>query len=150
MPLIPTRFDRPSPHATNNLRLRSVIDEIQVARLGCPRLDAVVADILAELEQVAHPDIEYQRYTSPPFACWSTSLTDAIGLLPPSYNFSVGRRDSVSWAWIQPNDRWQPQEHEVRHDHPGGSGLVVAYTAALAMTCAVLILHSRRLIIETA
>nr|WP_321986575.1 hypothetical protein [uncultured Lichenicoccus sp.] len=75
---------------------------------------------------------------------WSTSLSDALALLPLTDDFSPGGRDGVSGAWIQPNNCWQPQEHEARHDHPHGSGIVVARSAALAMTCAVLVLYSRK------
>ena len=66
-----------------------------------------------------------------------------MGLLPPNYNFSLGRRDGVCWAWIQPNDDWRPAEGEARHDHPGGSGLAVADTPVLAVACAAIRLHIR-------
>ncbi len=72
-------------------------------------------------------------------ARWSTDLDAALTLLPPDYNFSTGCRDGVCWAWIQPNDAWAPAEHEARHDHPGGSGLVTSHTAALAVICAAIL-----------
>ncbi len=68
---------------------------------------------------------------------------DVMGLLPANYNFSLGRRDGVCWAWIQPNDDWRPAEGESRHDHPGGSGLAVAETPVLAVACAAIRLHVR-------
>ena len=67
---------------------------------------------------------------------WSTEISGAFHLLPSGSNFSLGRRDGVYWAWIQPNDRWEPSQYESRHDHPTGSGLVVAATAALALASA--------------
>jgi hypothetical protein len=55
----------------------------------------------------------------------------------------LGLRDGVFWAWCQPNDDWETASGEARHDHPGGSSLIVAQTAALAMTCAALAMRLR-------
>ncbi len=131
--------------ARTGLQLQAIIDQMQTVRIGNPALDTELGNLLDVIEHRVCLLGETVPRTPHARANWSTSLSDALGLLPHEYNFSVGKRDGVSWAWIQPNDRWQPQEHEARHDHPHGSGLVVAHGAALAMTCAVLILYSRRL-----
>jgi hypothetical protein len=102
---------------------RGVRDRLQVARHGGEALDALVRQALGK-----HA------------GRWTTDLTDAVSLVPQSFNFSVGRRDGVCWAWAQPNDDWEPGELQARHDHPGGSGLVVAHTPELAVTCAAVIL----------
>ena len=127
------------------LALRAAVERMQLARCGSVALDRLLADAL---EGAFEADAENAicglgRLT--PGQHWSTNLEDAITLLPPDYNFSLGHRDGVCWAWVQPNDQWEPAECESRHDHPGGSGLVVGYTTALALTCAALILRARQI-----
>ena len=73
----------------------------------------------------------------------SRALGDALLLLPDGFNFSLGLRDGIFWAWVQPNDGWEPGADDARHDHPGGSGLVVAYTAALALSAAVVRVYAQ-------
>lgn len=64
-----------------------------------------------------------------------------LRLIPSDHDFSLGRRDGVVWAWIQPRDGWVPAAHERRHDHPRGSGLIVAHTVPLAVAAATVTLH---------
>ena len=71
---------------------------------------------------------------------WSEDLMALLQLVPRDHNYSLGERDGVVWAWIQPNDDWAPGDHEMRHDHPRGSGLIVASTLPLAMAAAVVAL----------
>ena len=71
---------------------------------------------------------------------WSEDLMALLQLVPRDHNYSLGERDGVVWAWIQPNDDWTPGDHEMRHDHPRGSGLIVASTLPLAMAAAVVAL----------
>jgi hypothetical protein len=71
---------------------------------------------------------------------WSEDLMALLQLVPRDHNYSLGERDGVVWAWIQPNDDWAPGDHEMRHDHPRGSGLIVAHTLPLAMAAAVVAL----------
>ncbi len=71
---------------------------------------------------------------------WSEDLMALLQLVPHDHNYSLGERDGVVWAWIQPNDDWTPGDHEMRHDHPRGSGLIVASTLPLAMAAAVVAL----------
>lgn len=124
---------------------------MQSARCGSAELDSLLGrldSILAVAEGLAHgphkapTPAALDRTAEPP--C-TTDLNDALILLPPDYNFSLGCRDGVFWAWAQPNDDWEPVPGEARHDHPGGSGLIVAQTAALAVTCTALVMHLRRL-----
>ena len=126
------------------LALRAAVERMQIARCGSVALDRLVADAL---ERAFEADTEnacrFGRLT--PGQHWSINLEDAITLLPRDYNFSLGHRDGVCWAWVQPNDQWEPAECDSRHDHPGGSGLVVGYTTALALTCAALILRARQI-----
>jgi len=119
-------------------RLRAVVDRLQCAAAGSAELDALIEDALHALGD--DPALPTKRA-----ARWSTDLSAAIGLLSAEYNFSVGRRDGICWAWIQPNDDWQPGEFQARHDHPAGSGLIAAYTAALALMSAILLIHAARL-----
>jgi hypothetical protein len=112
--------------------LRAVVDRLQCAAAGSAELDTLIADALQP------PD-------GGSTTRWSTDLSAAIGLLSAEYNFSVGRRDGICWAWIQPNDDWQPGEFQARHDHPDGSGLITAYTAALALMSAILLIRAARL-----
>jgi len=122
--------------ATEAAALRTLVDRIQIARRGSAELDRQVDEALRK---------SHGSSWDMPFGRWSCDLDHAMALLPQSYNFSLGRRDGVCWAWTQPNDRWEPNEFEARHDHPAGSGLVVAHTAALAVACAAVILRLRRL-----
>jgi hypothetical protein len=121
-------------------RLRAVVDRLQCAAAGSAELDALIEDALGALADDPSPAPPTTRG-----ARWSTDLSAAIGLLSADYNFSVGRRDGICWAWIQPNDDWQPGEFQARHDHPAGSGLIAAYTAALALMSAILLIHAARL-----
>ena len=118
-------------------RLHTVVERMQLARCGSPQIDALVKEALAATRQA--------KPTGPAGLSWSTDLRAALALLPDDHNFSVGRRDGVCWAWIQPNALWAPAEHEARHDHPAGSGLIVAHTAALAFTSAAIMLLVQRL-----
>jgi hypothetical protein len=74
---------------------------------------------------------------------WSDDLMALLRLIPADHNFSLGVRDGVIWAWLQPNDGWEPADHEVRHDHPRGSGLIVAHTVPLALAAAMVTLRGR-------
>lgn len=118
-------------------RLRQILGRLRLARRGSPEIDAEIRAALAATWQ--------SRPTEPNALSWSTNLGAALALLPYDHNFCVGRRDGVCWAWIQPNDAWEPAEHESRHDHPAGSGLMVAYTSALAFTSAAISLLARQL-----
>ncbi len=118
------------------------MDRLQNARHGDALLDALVDDGLHALA----PRLRAHglgRLPASGAARWSDDLAAPISLLTMAYNFSVGQRDGVRWAWIQPNDDWRPKPFEARHDHPRGSGLIVAYTAPLALTAAALILCTR-------
>ncbi len=117
--------------------LRHVVDGLQLAACGSAAFDAQVRQALASEHGI---DLATVIGLS-----WSTDLGAALALLPEDHNFSVGRRDGVCWAWIQPNDSWVPAEYESRHDHPRGSGLTVANTAPLAFTSAALMLLIRQL-----
>jgi hypothetical protein len=117
--------------------LRDLVDRLQLARHGSPELDLLVTAAYAD------PAAAVPSRRDACAACCSTDLDDALALLPPGFNFSLGHRDGVFWAWAQPNDSWNPGDGESRHDHPGGSGLVVARTASLAVACAALILRAR-------
>jgi hypothetical protein len=120
--------------------LRAALDRLQTASRGDVILDALLAEEFHNVRGAAGTSALSARDGR-----WSTDLGDALRLVPPDYNFSIGQRDGVCWAWIQPNDDWEPADHEARHDHPAGSGLVVASTGALALTCAALILHINRM-----
>ena len=123
--------------------LRTVLDRTQMAVTGGAELDALIDGALADFAArgpSSRPPAELFGHGTP----WSSDLSQALNLLPADCNFALGHRDGICWAWIQPNDDWEPGENESRHDHPDGSGLVVAYTAALALTSAVLILHGIR------
>ena len=128
-------------------RLRSAVcgtAELDIL-LAC--LDTILADSKATGQASQEPQKAAERMTAESatrLRC-TTDLNDALILLPPDCNFSLGCRDGVFWAWSQPNDGWEPAPGEARHDHPGGSGLVVAQTAALAVTCTALVMHLRRL-----
>jgi hypothetical protein len=123
-------------------RLRSVVERLQAACCGTEELDS----LLAQTDGAASDPMDGQEPAAGScrmaLRC-TTDLNDALVLLPPGYNFSLGCRDGVFWAWSQPNDDWEPTPGEVRHDHPGGSGLIVAQTAALAVTCTALVIRLR-------
>ena len=123
------------------LLLRDLLERMQVARSGSFEFDAAIVDAFGGLPGLG-PDLAEASRLAPGPHC-STVLMDVMGLLPPDYNFSIGRRDGVCWAWIQPNDHWRPGDGEARHDHPGGSGLAVADTPVLAVACAAIRLHIR-------
>jgi hypothetical protein len=121
----------------------AIVDRLQEAADGSQQLDALIGHAFRRLGERFTRD----GLAGPPplsAACWSRELSAALDLLPEDYNFSVGKRDGICWAWIQPNDDWQPGELESRHDHPQGSGLVVAYTAALALAAAAIMLYASR------
>jgi hypothetical protein len=122
-------------------RLREAVDRLQVASHGSVELDALIEATLATLSACIRPT-RIAGFSAGRRARWSSDLGETLTLLPDDYNFSVGQRDGICWAWIQPNDDWLPGEYEARHDHPRGSGLIVAYTAALAMTVATIILYT--------
>jgi len=131
--------------------LRAVVDRLQYASDGDAELDALIEAAFQALygaldtSAVSLGDNPFPGLPAARSAHWSTDLSAAIGLLSPAYNFSVGRRDGICWAWIQPNDDWQPGEFQARHDHPAGSGLIAAYTAALALMSAILLIYAARL-----
>ena len=128
-------------HTSDHLAtLHGTLDRLQGASAGSPALDGLIAASLQNDLIVRHAGPRV-----PGRACWSSDLQAACALLPLDYDFSHGRRDGVCWAWLQPNDSWNPAFHESRHDHPGGSGLVVAATPALALACALVALHLRQL-----
>ena len=114
---------------------------MEVARSGSFAFDAAIVNAFGDLPALG-PGMADAGQLSPGPHC-STVLMDVMGLLPVDYNFSIGRRDGVCWAWIQPNDDWRPGMGEARHDHPGGSGLAVADTPVLAVACAAIRLHIR-------
>jgi hypothetical protein len=123
--------------------LRTVLVRTQMAVRGGAELDALIDGALADFAArgpSSRPPAELFGHGTP----WSSDLSQALDLLPADCNFALGHRDGICWAWIQPNDDWEPGENESRHDHPDGSGLVVAYTAALALISAVLNLHGIR------
>jgi hypothetical protein len=116
--------------------LRRVVDVLQLASCGSAALDETVSEALARVSSAAAMAAR-QR--------WSSDISDALKLVPLTHNFSLGRRDGVCWAWIQPNDSWQPSDVEARHDHPLGSGLIVAETPVLALLSAALLLEARHI-----
>ncbi len=122
-------------------RLLDIVDGLQVARRGSVELDALIDEALGVATSWLKPEI-CPGFAARQPARWSDNLGAALTVLPANYNFSLGQRDGICWAWIQPNDHWQPGLHESRHDHPGGSGLVVAYTAALALISAAITLYA--------
>jgi hypothetical protein len=130
-------------HITARRDIFAIVDRLQEAATGSQQLDALIGDAFKKLgECLAANDQPGPPHHS--VARWSCELSAALDLLPEDYNFSIGKRDGICWAWIQPNDDWQPGELESRHDHPRGSGLVVGYTAALALTAAAIILYAKR------
>ncbi len=121
--------------------LQDLLERMQAARYGSLAFDAAIVNAFAGLPGIGPDAAEASRLLPGPHC--STILMDVVGLLPADYNFSLGRRDGVCWAWIQPNDDWRPADGEARHDHPGGSGLAVAKTPILAVACAAIRLHIR-------
>ena len=124
--------------------MRELAECLQTARFGSAELDALINGALNHFDAHCVGWLSTGKPAGAAHSC-STNVSDALMLLPPDYNFSVGHRDGVFWAWAQPNDRWEPGDEQARHDHPGGSGLVVAHTAALALTSAAVILRLRSL-----
>ena len=144
--LATARSNTPSTHPDLDAaaaRLHHVIDRLQSSAGGNAALDALIEDALLSLANVASPLIK-AHVSARIGARWSDDLGASIGLLDLDYNFSVGQRDGMCWCWIQPNDNWNPQEIESRHDHPAGSGLIVAHTTALAMTTAIILVCTRQ------
>ena len=135
------RPDVEDPDLRRSDVLRDLLGRMQVARSGSLAFDAAIVDAFGGLPRIG-PSAAEGRPLLPGPHC-STVLMDVMGLLPSDYNFSLGRRDGVCWAWIQPNDDWRPAEGDARHDHPGGSGLAVADTPVLAVACAAIRLHIR-------
>jgi hypothetical protein len=126
--------------------LRSVMEQLQAACCGTAEFDRLVAGVPFPADDGAR-EAAGQAAAAPSLHC-TTDLNHALALLPSGCNFSLGLRDGVFWAWCQPNDDWETASGEARHDHPGGSSLIVAQTAALAVTCAALAMRLRWL--ETA
>lgn len=123
--------------------LRVILDAVQDADGGDATLDTRLAEVLAMARDADAADAA--GHLAPPrTGRWTSDVNDALALLSESHNFSLGRRDGVCWAWIQPNDGWEPPDLHARHDHPYGSGLVVANTPALALVSASVNLLLRR------
>jgi hypothetical protein len=125
-------------------RHRDIVDRLQIAASGDAALDALVDLALQSLSALIQAR-GHEGIAVPRGAHWSSDLSQALTLVPPDYNYSLGERDGICWAWIQPNNDWQPGELEARHDHPGGSGLIVAKTAPLAFISAAILLYAKRL-----
>ena len=129
------------------------LDLLQTARTGNQELDARIDCLLADRHFVGMeicpryqwraPDRGAVQVAQPPVR-WSDDLMALLELIPADHNFSLGARDGVIWAWIQPNDGWEPAAHEVRHDHPRGSGLMVAHTVHLVLAAAMVTLRGLR------
>ena len=138
---------RPVPDGTTRL-----LDLLQTAPGGSRELDARFDCFLADRQFVGMeispryqwrgPDRGAVQAAQPPVR-WSDDLMALLRLIPADHNFSLGVRDGVIWAWLQPNDGWEPADHEVRHDHPRGSGLIVAHTVPLALAAAMVTLRGR-------
>ena len=109
------------PDAWTSATVRALVMQLQAAHHGNPALDLHVAEVLARGAACPAPGGPAEDGPR-----WSSDLNQVLTLIPDHYNFSMGQRDGVCWAWIQPNDDWEPGENEARHDHPRGSGLVVA------------------------
>jgi hypothetical protein len=113
-----------------------LVYRLQTAPAGNRTLDAQIQSALL-------PNPPDQAVTEPPIR-WSEDLTALLRLVPDDHNFTLGERDGVLWTWIQPNDGWSPADTEMRHDHPRGSGLIVACTLPLAMAAALVALRCGR------
>lgn len=121
---------------------------LQTAPAGSRGLDERIEAVLAERADGMATDGADRReefYNETGMAVlaarWSQDLMSLLQLVPRDHNFSLGERDGVLWAWIQPNDEWVPVADEMRHDHPRGSGLIVACTLPLAMAAALVSLR---------
>jgi hypothetical protein len=117
--------------------LTTLLDLLQTVPCGTPTLDALIHGVLAGPAFDGRDDKGLAEQTS-----WSEDLSALVRLMPPDHNFSLGERDGVLWAWIQPNDTWVPGPYEMRHDHPRGSGLKVACTLPLALAAALVALRA--------
>lgn len=132
--------------------LTTLLDLLQSAPEGSPALDARIDTVLVGLASGGldagdpHGRRALGDESGPgvqaPAVRWSDDLMAWLQLVPRDHNYSLGERDGVVWAWIQPNDDWTPGAHEMRHDHPCGSGLIVAHTLPLAMAAAVVALRA--------
>jgi hypothetical protein len=126
--------------------LTAFLDLLQSAPAGSRTLDERIGCALAGRVEI--PGLYPRRASDEEFAPaaqaprWSEDLAALLRLIPPEHNFSLGERDGVLWAWVQPNDNWTPAANEARHDHPRGSGLIVACTLPLAVAAALVVLHS--------
>lgn len=133
------------------LDMIELAQRLQSAAAGNAELDArldcfLTGRLFAEMETCRRylwrtPGCEAVAGVAEPPTRWSEDMMALLRLMPGNHNFSMGERDGVVWAWIQPNDGWQPGAYEVRHDHPGGSGLVVAQTIPLAVAAAMVIVR---------
>jgi hypothetical protein len=121
--------------------LTTLLDLLQTEPCGTPTLDALLHGVLASPTFDEHVDTGLAGQTN-----WCEDISALVRLVPPDHNFSLGERDGVLWAWIQPNDTWVPGPYEMRHDHPRGSGLKVACTLPLAMAAALVGLRALTLI----
>ena len=137
------------PESWSSRHVRALVTRLQAAHCGTRALDVRVADVLARAAGRMHPAgataIPVEGGVIEDGPRWSSDLNQVLTLIPDHYNFSMGQRDGVCWAWIQPNDDWEPGENEARHDHPRGSGLVVAHTATLAVLTATILLETRHI-----
>jgi hypothetical protein len=130
-----------------------ILEAMQTARDGSLELDARIDCILfGRVFLGLGPECRYYSTATDgsveaggrePAARWSQDVMASLRLIPADHNYSIGRRDGVCWAWIQPNDNWTPIGTEYRHDHPLGSGLVVANTMPLALMAAAMVLNHR-------
>ncbi len=112
----------------------TLLDLLQSAPAGGQTLDALIGAALSSPDTAGSgSDIAVR---------WSEDLMALLQLVPRDHNYSLGERDGVVWAWIQPNDDWTPGDHEMRHDHPRGSGLIVASTLPLATAAAIVALRT--------
>jgi hypothetical protein len=115
----------------------TLLDLLQTSPIGTSTLDALIRRFLQSTILGGRPVADPE-----PTIRWSEDLDALVQLVPLDHDFSLGERDSVLWAWIQPSDAWTPSAHEMRHDHPRGSGLIVAQTLPLAMAAALVALRS--------
>jgi hypothetical protein len=131
--------------------LTAFVDALQSVPSGNPTLDAGIDGVLAgrAFAESGPDDLPGRQVDGDGSASgagapvrWSEDLMALLRLVPCDHNYSLGERDGVRWAWIQPNDDWTPSAHEMRHDHPRGSGLIVAFTLPLAMAAALVKLRA--------
>lgn len=128
-------------------RASALMDRLRIASSGSAELDAHFDAFLVDRGKAPGSVDRYDQSTSArmhrrsaPAMRWSQDFVALLDLVPADHDFSLGRRDGVLWAWIQPRDDWQPAANEARHDHPRGSGLVVAFTVQLALAAALVAL----------